>query len=86
MNIKTAASSIAAVAAVVGAAAKTIHHRKMSEPITTTKDTTVLKDEWIAFEAADRTISARLLSGYYDEETDAKIREDFAVIFNTLKQ
>ena len=82
INIKTAAATIAAVA-VVGVSVRQYVSRTPKTKTTVVEQAvkSFYSAEFIAFNKAQDVLSARTLSGAYDDMTDAQVFAEYNVIY-----
>jgi hypothetical protein len=87
INIKAAASLFATVTVAAVSAQKIVSRIKTEKTIKDFReavDNAVIdfrSAEVIAFDKAQDLITERMLSGYYDEKSDAEAQHDFAVLY-----
>jgi hypothetical protein len=82
INIKTA-TYIAAVVAAVGASSHQFITRARKDSRVVEIETTIVNSASpaLAFNLAQDLISERMLSGHYDDKSDAEARQDFQSLF-----
>lgn len=87
INIKTASSIIAGVTVVGVSLQQIITRTRKSEAEVEieveTHEVVVFGSTQTAFDKAQDVISDRMLTGYYDDKTDADAHYDFTILFNT---